>query len=98
MLYIIGMIGGMVEQIGMAMNNTALVNIGIMSSLVMPTDAMYRKAVYGVLTGPENPISTFSFNPFSTGNPPSNFMVIYTGLYIAVFVIAVVRIFSRRDI
>ncbi len=98
MLYIIGMVGGMVEQIGIGINNGALVNIGILSSLVMPTDAIYRKMVFGLLTGPDNPINTLTFNPFSSSSPPSDLMIIYTIIYVVAVILAAVVIFNRRDI
>ena len=98
MLYIIGMVGGMVEQIGIGINNGALVNIGILSSLVMPSDAVYRKMVFGLLMGPDNPINTFTFNPFSSSSPPSDIMTIYTMAYIVAVIQTAVLIFNRRDI
>ena len=98
MLYIIGMVGGMVEQIGIGINNGALVNIGILSSLVMPSDAVYRKMVFGLLTGPDNPINSFNINPFSTGSPPSDMMIIYAAVYILAVILATAGIFNRRDI
>jgi len=96
MLYIIGMVGGMVEQIGSMIENTALVNIGILSSLVMPSDALYRKMVFGLLTGPDNPVT--AFNPFSTMYPPSGIMTVYTIAYLLIVLFAAIRIFNRRDI
>jgi len=98
MLYVIGTVGGMVEQIGAIIENSALVNTGILSSLLIPTDALYRKMIFGLLTGPDNPINTLTVNPFATTSPPSGVMIIYAILYLILAVLAAVKIFSRRDI
>lgn len=98
MLYIIGTVGGMVEQIGAGMRNAALVNIGISSSLVMPTDAIYRKMIYNLLAGSGGPLNVFVPSPFTSKNPPSDAMVVYTLVYIAVAVLITLRVFNRRDI
>lgn len=98
MLYIIGTIGGMVEQIGSMLQNTTLINLGVLSSLVIPTDALYRKMIFGLLTGPENPINTFSVNPFATSSPPSSVMIIYSLIYFLFTVVAAIKIFNKRDI
>jgi hypothetical protein len=48
--WIIGIVGGMMEQIGALIEYKALVNIGVISSLIMPTDAIYRKMIFAVLS------------------------------------------------
>jgi len=53
MLYAIGVVGGMMEQIGYFAKSEVLVQIGIVSSLLMPADAVYRKIVYSLLATPE---------------------------------------------
>ncbi|MGI6712893.1 MAG: hypothetical protein ACOX4L_09325 [Bacillota bacterium] len=40
----------MMEQIGALIEYKALVNIGVISSLIMPTDAIYRKMIFAVLS------------------------------------------------
>ncbi|WP_214658650.1 ABC transporter permease [Candidatus Formimonas warabiya] len=98
MLFIIGAVGGMVEQIGSILEKGSLMNIGIVTSLLMPADALYRKMIFSLLTGPTHPLDIFSFNPFACRYPPSNMMVIYTIIYGIFFLVAAVRMFSQRDI
>lgn len=98
MLFIIGTVGGMMEQIGALIENKALVNIGVISSLIMPTDAIYRKMIYTVLSASGGAMDIFSANPFASKNPPSDVMVIYILIYILIIVFATVRIFNKRDI
>jgi ABC-type transport system involved in multi-copper enzyme maturation permease subunit len=45
-LYGIAFIGGFVEQIGAVLKNQVAVNIGIISSLIMPSEALLRRATY----------------------------------------------------
>jgi ABC-type transport system involved in multi-copper enzyme maturation permease subunit len=46
MLYGLAITGGLVEQIGTALDNDVLRRIGIISSLVIPSDSMWRLASY----------------------------------------------------
>jgi hypothetical protein len=96
MLYGLGMIGGIMEQLGTVMHNATLVKIGIISSLIMPTDALYRKMV-GSLFG-TGAINFLTSGPFGTTTQPSVWMVVYTLLYIGLFVYLAVRRFGTRDI
>lgn len=98
MLYAVGVVGGMLEQIGHLAGSQTLVNIGIISSLIMPADAIYRKIVHTLLAVPGLPMSSYMLGPFGSNSEPSAWMLAYTGLYILVFLFLAVRTFSRRDI
>jgi hypothetical protein len=98
MLYAAGVVGGMLEQIGTLANSQVLVNIGIVSSLVMPADSIYRKIVYTLLSAPGMSFSSLMMGPFGSGTEPSVWMLVYTGLYILGFLLLAVKIFSGRDI
>ncbi|TEB11483.1 ABC transporter permease [Pelotomaculum propionicicum] len=98
MLYAVGVVGGMLEQIGHLAHSQVLVNIGIVSSLVMPADAVYRKIVYALLSAPGISFSSMMMGPFGSASEPSVWMLVYTGLYIVFFLSMSIRIFSRRDI
>lgn len=98
MLFIFGTVGGMLEQIGAILKNTALVNTGIVSSLLIPTDAVYREMISGLLSGPNNPINVVYMNPFASMNPPSRLMICYAVAYVIFFVFAAVRVFNKTDI
>lgn len=98
MLYAVGVVGGMLEQIGHLADSQVLVNIGIVSSLVMPADSIYRKIVYTLLSAPGASFSSLMMGPFGSSSEPSVWMLAYTGLYIIGFLLLALRIFSRRDI
>lgn len=97
MLYAVGMVGGMMEQFGYLFNSEVLVRIGVISSLVMPADAVYRKIVHDLVS-----VTGFSLTsilgPFGSGAEPSAWMLAYTGLYILGFLTLAIRIFTKRDI
>lgn len=98
MLYVIATVGGMVETFGGFLKNQTLINTGIISSLIAPTDAAYRKMVSTMLAGDNNPINALSMTPFGTSSPPSTAMIIYTVLYILFFLGMSIYVFSTRDI
>lgn len=98
MLYAVGVVGGMLEQIGTLLNSQVLVNIGIVSSLLMPADSVYRKIVFNLLSAPGASMSYLVLGPFGSNSEPSIWMMVYTGLYIVFFLAMASRIFSRKDI
>ncbi|MDF9407950.1 ABC transporter permease [Pelotomaculum isophthalicicum JI] len=98
MLYSVGVVGGMLEQIGYLAGSKTLVNIGIVSSLLMPADSVYRKIVYSLLSVPGASLSMTMLGPFGSGAEPSAWMLAYTAFYILGFLLLALRIFSKRDI
>jgi Cu-processing system permease protein len=98
MLYTIGVVGGMVEQIGAMGNIVAMKNIGILTSLAMPIDSIYRMIVNVITKSSGNQFSEMMLGPFGTISEPSPAMAIYAAFYLAVFLVLAVRIFTKRDI
>jgi Cu-processing system permease protein len=94
MLYGVAFIGAWVEQIGALLQSHAAVNVGIVTSLLMPVEALWRRA--SSLMQP--PIMSSIPTPFSGTSPPSQAMVIYAALYAAVALGLAMRVFSRRDL
>jgi len=98
MLYALSVMGGILEQIGYFLGNDSLVNAGIVTSLIMPADSLYRKMVHYVLPGGESSLAAGFLGPFGSLGEPSVWMIAYAGLYVAGFLALAVRVFSRRDI
>jgi Cu-processing system permease protein len=96
MLYGMAVTGGLVEQIGNALDNDTMVNIGIMTSIALPSDAMWKLASYVVQ--PRVAVNLLGPNPFGTAAPPSDVAVRYAILYCAVLVLTSMLVFRRRDI
>ena len=95
MLYGIGFIGGWVEQIGSLLQNETAVDIGIVTSLIMPTEALWRKALALFQSNSLNmPIA----GPFSVGAEPSTQMVVYAIGFTLTLLLLALFSFSNRDL
>ena len=77
------------------MNNPTAVQIGIVTSLMIPTEALWRRAAYEMQT----PLaSTLGLSPFGAFSVPSLLMVLYAILYLVIIFAVAVSTFNRRDI
>jgi ABC-type transport system involved in multi-copper enzyme maturation permease subunit len=94
MLYGLAFIGAWVEQIGSFLQSHAAVNIGILTSLLMPVEALWRRAAYLM----QPPILSGLPSPFSGVSPPSTAMVLYALTYAALALVLAMWSFSRRDL
>ncbi|RJQ29293.1 MAG: ABC transporter permease [Peptococcaceae bacterium] len=98
MLYAIAVVGGMVEQIGWLARVETMQKIGILTSLLMPVDAMYRKIVHIMIASAGGAGSSLGLGPFGSYSEPSVWMLVYTLLYIAGTAATAVYIFNKKDI
>ncbi|MBE2201891.1 MAG: ABC transporter permease [Anaerolinea sp.] len=96
MLYGVALVGGWVEQIGALVRNETAVDIGIIASLIMPSEVLWKKAL--VLFQPAFASSPMLAGPLSVGSQPSNAMLVYAVLYMAALVGFAVWSFARRDL
>ena len=109
LLYGIVLVAGMIEQIGAFIQMTGasaaahaagvMINIGIVSSLILPLDALYRRAVFVLLSNTGNLLGSLqSLGPFGSMSVPSAAMVVYAWIYLAGCLLLAVRSFMGRDI
>ncbi len=97
-LYGIAFIGGWVEQFGALLQNQAAINIGIISSLIIPSEALWRRAAYD-MTPPIAQVLGAAFSgPMLTVSVPSELQVFYAIGYLVVILAIGVRAFARRDL
>lgn len=94
-MYGIAFLGGWVEQLGTLAGNSTAVNIGILSSLAVPSESLWRLAAFK-MTAPL--VQRIGFSPFSAASPPSTMMVVYAGLYFLATLGLAIRQFNRRDL
>jgi len=97
-LYGISFIGGFVEQLGSLINQESLIQIGIVSSLIFPTDSLFRLSTLSLFEAVDNPLSFASQGIFGTASAPSPAMLAYTLLYGVVALFFAIRIFQKRDV
>lgn len=96
-LYGIGFIGGWVEQIGSIFGKQTVVNVGIVSSLVIPSEAIWRRASYEMTSMVMKTLGV-DVGPFTTLSVPNPLMLIYAAFYMLVLLFFAIRQFSRRDL
>lgn len=92
----IAFIGGWVEQIGSLLQNETAVDIGIVTSLIMPTEILWKQAL--ALLQPRVTSSPFAAGPFVVLSQPSDLMIWYAVVYTAVLLLLSLLSFSRRDL
>lgn len=94
-LHGVAFLGGWIEQFGMLTNNQRVANIGVLASIVMPSEALWRRAASEM----QSPVlSAVGFSPFGGGATPSGLMVAYAVCYTAAALVVAIRLFSKRDL
>jgi ABC-type transport system involved in multi-copper enzyme maturation permease subunit len=97
MLYGLAFIAGWIEQIGAFLHSETAVNIGIIVSLAIPSEAMWKRAAY-LMQPPFLRELGLSSTPFGAASAPSDAMVVYAALYtLAALGLAVIW-FGQRDL
>jgi ABC-type transport system involved in multi-copper enzyme maturation permease subunit len=94
-LYGLAFIGGWIEQIGAIFQNQTAVQVGIATSLLFPTEAIWRRATFEMQSALG---AVLQMTPFVTLSVPNLLMVVYAVLYLLVALAVAVRIFQNRDI
>ena len=94
-LYGLSFIGGWVEQIGAILQNATAVKVGIVTSLLIPSETLWRRAAFEM----QSPISgALGVSPFGTISVPSPLMIGYAILYLALALMAAISTFNHRDL
>jgi Cu-processing system permease protein len=93
-MYGLAFIGGWIEQIGAVLQNSTAIKVGIIASLISPSESLWRRAAFEMQT----PLaSVLGMSPFGTVSVPSPFMMGYTVLYLIVALYIAIRVFQKRD-
>ncbi len=94
-LFGIAFVGGWIEQIGSFIQNQTAVNVGIISSLIIPSEALWKRAAFEM----QSPIvAALGFSPFTAASMPSTLMVLYGIVYAILALLLAVSLFNRRDL
>jgi ABC-type transport system involved in multi-copper enzyme maturation permease subunit len=94
-LYGLAFLGGWIEQIGSVLSNPTAVQIGIVTSLIIPTEALWRRAAFEM----QSPLaSSLGLSPFGAFSVPSTLMIMYAILYLGIVLAMAVNTFKHRDI
>ncbi len=93
-LYGLAFIGGWIEQFGAIIQNATAVKVGIIASLIIPSETLWRRAAYEMQT----PLTAaFGLSPFGTVSVPSLLMIVYAAAYLLAALWIAVRTFQKRD-
>ncbi len=93
-LYGLAFIGGWVEQFGALLQNSTAVKVGITTSLIIPSESLWRRAAFEMQT----PVTGTFGSPFTSISVPSPLMIGYAFVYLIVVLFIAVRIFQSRDL
>jgi ABC-type transport system involved in multi-copper enzyme maturation permease subunit len=101
--WLMGWIGGVVGDIGAGLQNQAVENIGVVSHLILPTDGLWRGAVYAM--EPDAVIASLRLagtigraNPFSAIDPPPLAFLAWVAVWFAVMLTLSIWSFRTREI
>ena len=96
MLYGGALLGGLLETLGSVLNINSLINAGVVTSLILPSNVIWSLA--STVLQPNSNLRFDSPLPIAVATPPSNAMVVYAIGYVIVLVGLAVLSFRRRDL
>ncbi len=94
-LFGLAFIGGWIEQIGGLLSNVTAQNVGIIASLLVPSEALWRLAAYNMQPAL---MRDLGLTPFSSSVVPSNAMVVWAVGYVLLFLFFGLWSFKTRDL
>jgi ABC-type transport system involved in multi-copper enzyme maturation permease subunit len=101
--WLMGWIGGVVGDIGVGLQNQAIENVGTISHLILPTDGLWRGAVYAM--EPDAVLATLRAagtigraNPFSAVDPPPIEFLAWVLVWFAIMLALSIWSFRTREI
>lgn len=94
-LHGLAFLGGWIEQFGAMTQTERAVNVGVIASVLMPSEALWRRAAFEM----QSPLaSAMRISPFSTLSVPSTAMIFYAVIYLTIALVIAIRRFSQRDL
>jgi Cu-processing system permease protein len=94
-LFGLAFVGGWVEQIGTIFGNQSARYVGVVASLLMPSESLWQLAAYNM----QPPLMRdVNLTPFSPASVPSTAMVAWAVGYVAAVLLFAVRQFGRRNL
>jgi ABC-type transport system involved in multi-copper enzyme maturation permease subunit len=94
-LHGIAFLGGWIEQVGALVQSPRTVTLGIISSVIMPSESLWRRAAFEM----QSPfVGALNISPFSNASVPSRAMVGYAVIYTTLVMALALRRFGRRDL
>lgn len=100
LLYGFSLFTGLVEGVSIyGDTHPAVQKFFLLTSLLLPTDSVYKRSLYELLGGADwAGLAVSDLGPFSMPNVPSNAYLVYTAGYAVVVLLLGFRAFSRKDL
>jgi ABC-2 type transport system permease protein len=87
--------GGWLEQVSGFSQSVDIVKVGVITSLIMPGESLWRRAAYEMQT----PLAgSLSFSPFANTSIPSAIAIAYAAGFLLVVLATAIRYFGRQDL
>jgi ABC-type transport system involved in multi-copper enzyme maturation permease subunit len=94
-LWGLSFIGGWIEQFGALLQIPTAIQVGIITSLIIPSESLWRRAAFEMQT----PLAgALGMSPFGTISVPSLPMIAYAITYLLVALALSIRAFQNRDL
>ncbi|MDE3181537.1 MAG: ABC transporter permease subunit [Acidobacteriota bacterium] len=94
-LHGLAFLGGWIEQIGALTHSPHAVDAGIVASIIMPSESLWRRAAFEM----QSPLAgAINFSPFSTASVPSMTMVAYAAVYLLIALMLALHQFRVKDL
>ncbi len=94
-LHGLAFLAGWIEQIGAVTQTPKAVAVGVVTSILMPSESLWRRAAFEM----QSPLlSAMNLSPFGASSVPSAAMVGYSVLYTIVFLVLAMWQFQKRDL
>jgi ABC-type transport system involved in multi-copper enzyme maturation permease subunit len=101
--WLMGWIGGVVGDIGTGLQNQAVQNVGVISHLLLPTDGLWRGAIYAMepdafLASLRAAGAVARANPFAAVDPPPISFLAWVAVWFALMLLLSIWSFRTREI
>jgi hypothetical protein len=91
----VAFMGGWLEQVSGFSQSARIVTLGVVSSLIMPTESLWRRAAFEMQT----PLAgSLSFSPFANVSIPSVVAIMYAGAFAVCVAAGTLWRMSERDL
>lgn len=102
-LFFVAWMAGVVGGFGIAFNNPVVMHVGTVSRLVLPTDGLWRGAIFAlepasVLAATSAARETAGANPFFVASAPPTSYILWCAAWIVVILGSAIWSFTRREL